>query len=320
MQIRSATVDDFPAIVDLLKISMGEQSSPKTVQYWRWKHFENPFGVSPVFIAEDSGKIVGVRAMMRWNWKSSEKIFSCLRAVDTATHPEYQGKGVFRKLTLELLKEAQVKGFDFVFNTPNEKSRPGYLKMGWRIWGNMPLWILPVLTFKSFNSILWDDLCKKVSTIDMNLFRGYSSFQTEDGLITPITPEWLKWRYAMCPAKKYGLFTVYSNDQEVCVFFGIKERKCYHELRIETVLFSKNSDLPLLTNVVSLLARKLGCNLVTIGGLGQYSEIRTFLSGWFPVRKWSIPITVKPISGDNVYEAYLKPKKWLIQTGDLELF
>ena len=55
-----------------------------------------------------------------------------VRAVDTATHPDHQGRGLFTALTLHALEACRAEGVAFVFNTPNDVSRPGYLKMGWR--------------------------------------------------------------------------------------------------------------------------------------------------------------------------------------------
>ena len=35
------------------------------------------------------------------------------------------------------------EGVDFVFNTPNDQSRPGYLKMGWQLVGKLTPWVQP---------------------------------------------------------------------------------------------------------------------------------------------------------------------------------
>src|SRR5688500_14713579 len=99
MEIREATLTDIPDIVSLLRISLGEKLLPKSEDYWRWKHINNPFGTSPVIIAKADGQIVGVRAFMRWAWESKSGRLEAVRAVDTATHPLHQGKGIFSKLT-----------------------------------------------------------------------------------------------------------------------------------------------------------------------------------------------------------------------------
>ena len=66
-----------------------------------------------------------------------------VRAVDTATDPEFQGRGIFTRLTLEALDELAADGVDFVFNTPNARSRPGYLKMGWQVVGRLAAAVRP---------------------------------------------------------------------------------------------------------------------------------------------------------------------------------
>jgi GNAT superfamily N-acetyltransferase len=64
---------------------------------------------------------------------------NAVRAVDTATHPDWQGRGIFSRLTLGALDDLRDDGVDCVFNTPNDKSRPGYLKMGWQQVGKVPV-------------------------------------------------------------------------------------------------------------------------------------------------------------------------------------
>ena len=66
-----------------------------------------------------------------------------VRAVDTATHPDLQGRGLFRRLTLLAVDELTADGTRFVFNTPNDQSRPGYLKMGWQSLGRAPVIVAP---------------------------------------------------------------------------------------------------------------------------------------------------------------------------------
>ena len=62
--------------------------------------------------------------------------FRCVRAVDTATHPDFQRRGIFRLLTRPGSKWRAEQGLDLIFNSPNEKSGAGYLTMGWqKRWG-----------------------------------------------------------------------------------------------------------------------------------------------------------------------------------------
>src|SRR2546425_1227972 len=58
---------------------------------------------------------------------------------EPATDPAYQGRGIFSGLTLHAIDELTREGLHFIFNTPNDQSLPGYLKMGWQIVGKLPV-------------------------------------------------------------------------------------------------------------------------------------------------------------------------------------
>jgi hypothetical protein len=97
-----------------------------------------------MWVALDGERIVGFRCFMRWEFTGRDGDRLCaVRAVDTATDPEYQGRGIFTRLTLEAIDELRSEGVAFIFNTPNDKSRPGYLKMGWREVGRLPVAVMP---------------------------------------------------------------------------------------------------------------------------------------------------------------------------------
>lgn len=93
-----------------------------------------------MLVAEADGRIIGLRAFMRWRFRTGDRMLHAVRAVDTATHPDYQGRGVFLRLTRQALEELR-HDVDLVFNTPNDNSLRGYLKMGWHLVGKVPIWV-----------------------------------------------------------------------------------------------------------------------------------------------------------------------------------
>jgi glycosyltransferase involved in cell wall biosynthesis/predicted N-acetyltransferase YhbS len=139
LEIREATPGDRSAIIELCRASLGWGHDPRFERLFSWKHDRNAFGPSYMWVATDGGRIVGLRAFMRWEFVRGGQVLHAVRAVDTATHPDYQGKGLFTAMTLHGLDEIRADGIDFVFNTPNDKSRPGYLKMGWQEVGKLPV-------------------------------------------------------------------------------------------------------------------------------------------------------------------------------------
>ena len=140
MIVRAAGPDDRDGVLALAAASLGWGSDERHARFFSWKHDENSFGPSPMWVAvAGDGRVVGFRTFLLWEFVDGARTWLAARAVDTATHPEFQGKGIFTKLTLAGLDELAAAGRDFVFNTPNDQSRPGYLKMGWHLIERLPV-------------------------------------------------------------------------------------------------------------------------------------------------------------------------------------
>ena len=131
----------------LLRSSLGETSLlQRTPDLFAWKHLDNPFGRSIILVADAGGTIAGLRAFMRWELTTPDgATLRCVRAVDTATHPDFQRRGIFSRLTEAAVEAAREDGVDLIFNTPNEKSGAGYLKMGWQEVGPIGVMVRPGL-------------------------------------------------------------------------------------------------------------------------------------------------------------------------------
>ncbi|MBF6640016.1 GNAT family N-acetyltransferase [Flavobacterium sp. J49] len=130
LQLKTINFDeDMPQIIELTK---GHLDDNFNESFFLWKHLQNPFGVSFAMGAWDSDQLVGLRLFMRWEFVGSDNaVIKAIRPVDTVTHNDYRGQGVFKSLTLKGL-ELNQNNNDLVFNTPNQNSLPGYLKMGWQ--------------------------------------------------------------------------------------------------------------------------------------------------------------------------------------------
>ena len=201
MEIRSATPADVPEILDVLRAALGEPPGlQRTEALWNWKHFDNPFGPSIVLVAESGGRIAGVRAFMRWNLVTSQgETVRCVRAVDTATHPDFHRQGIFRTLTLSAVEVAAADGVHMVFNTPNAKSGAGYLKMGWSEVGPVRVMIAPSLRAirpRPESEAPLVDAPPGGPT-------GEIADREPRGLRTPRTPEYLDWRFGAHPTARY---------------------------------------------------------------------------------------------------------------------
>ena len=146
LEIRRAEAADRPQILDLMAASLGWERDARHDALFAWKHEQNPFGPSPAWVAVEGGRVLGFRTFMRWGFvRPDGGTIRAVRAVDTATHPDARGRGLFRSLTLAAIADLEADGVDWIFNTPNDQSRPGYLKMGWAEVGRLTLAVRPRL-------------------------------------------------------------------------------------------------------------------------------------------------------------------------------
>lgn len=327
MTTRVATIEDQDNIVELLKQSLGETSSEKSARYWQWKHLDNPFGLSPVWVAEADGHLVGVRAFMRWQWQKGDTVYAALRAVDTATHPSCQGRGIFKTLTLGLAEACKKAGDDFIFNTPNAQSRPGYLKMGWERVGQLPVRVQLCRPFQ----IGWRKLSKQPyspATIGLEEWPVSSALDAFDaagdisrlhrpsGLHTPISLPYLRWRYADCPVQTYS--AIYRGGS--LVIFYVRDRPIGRELRIVQLLSVQNSQgFSTLSQSFRQLKQCYRPDFISVAPSAD-PRLSTWLSwqGFLPQLSIGPILTYRSLRVEN--PPYQRIGDWDYQLGDLELF
>jgi hypothetical protein len=237
IEIRRARDEDVPAILELGGRSLGWSHDPDVGALFRWKHFESPFGRSPMWIATLGDRVVGLRTFLRWELRTREAThLSAVRAVDTATDPELQGRGLFTRLTTGALAELQDDDVQLVFNTPNAKSLPGYLRMGWTTVGRLPVSVM-VTRARSIAHLVTarqpagrsslptaagepasDALGDQHATA-----RLLAEVRAPHGISTASSPAYLAWRYGL-PLLQYRVMRCGSSLEDGIVVFRLRER------------------------------------------------------------------------------------------------
>lgn len=209
MRVRRAGPEHVPLAVELAGTALGWDPTEPNEAFFRWKHLDNPAGESPMWLAYSGDTVVGFRTMMQWEFLLDRRTpIRAVRAVDTATHPEYRRRGIFRTLTMAAIEELTRDGFDFVFNTPNPESRAGYLTMGWQDVGRIPMRFFPGRLTGPLRTIRarrpaekWSEPCEVGDPIDIaaDELAGRSHEMSRHGLATSHTGEYLRWRYGFEP-------------------------------------------------------------------------------------------------------------------------
>jgi GNAT superfamily N-acetyltransferase len=310
--IRPYQTGDLAGVLGVLKAALGE--SPilqRTPALWAWKHEQNPFGPSLILVAEVEGRLAGVRAMMRWELGLPDGgVLRCLRAVDTATHPDFERRGIFRKLTTEVVDWARQDQVDLIFNTPNDRSGAGYLTMGWQLVGTTGVMIRPLL--------------RPGAKADPNsppdpadFFQPVPAPYTPDenpprpspGLRTPRSGAYLSWRFSGHPFVRYRAI---STENATVVARG-NVRNGRKEVVVSDILGRADR------HAVSAMARR---------ARGAY------MAGWFspgsPERRAALLAGMMPVPGVRSLTLVARPLRelpidvfslanWDLALSDLEL-
>jgi GNAT superfamily N-acetyltransferase len=343
LSVRRATRDDTDRILELVKLSLGEGVIPRSREYWNWKHHRNPFGDSPMLIAEDGDLLVGLRVFMRWEWAGGGKQFKAVRAVDTATHPDYRGKGIFSKLTRRLVDEMRDEGVHFIFNTPNGQSMPGYLKMGWKSVGKTDLMIRPLKPMKVVSALRRGGIRDADADTDsgdngMDAFASAEAFfdspdatkilslvvngSQDFRLRTPISAPYLRWRYAEIPGFDYHAAWGLDGGDAAVVFFRMKSQGALEELRIADLLVGRTSGSKRIArNLLRGLAAGTNADYVSAMAAphlpGRMALIR---SGFIPAPRLGPILTVRLLNDDPGLTDPYRRSSWRLTTGGMELF
>jgi hypothetical protein len=269
---------------------------------------------------------------MQWQWQWNGNVYKAIRAVDTATHPDHQGKGIFKKLTLQQLELCKQQGIHFVFNTPNDQSRPGYLKMGWVQQGKMPLKLKVInpialayaIAFKKGKGAAGADDPTPAQTWDPRVFDLMKNYSIKDEhLNTAISSSYIRWRYADNPLFRYNYFTDFEN---FLLIGRIKSHSFTRELRLVDCMLFNNSSAnkrinSLISKAVLPYCKKNKIQVISFSGQ-QYQSYQSALNwmGIIPVQNRGPIVTLRDLNMNERFPELLDIKNWGYSLGDMELF
>jgi GNAT superfamily N-acetyltransferase len=318
LAIRPYEDRDEDAVLDLLGASLGKIVDERYGAFFRWKHAQNPFGRSFMWVAEVDGALAGFRSFLRWRFVDAlGETVDAVRAVDTATHPEFQGLGIFRTLTMHGLDEMRPAGVSFVFNTPNERSRPGYLKMGWHVVGRVPVQVRPVRLASLARMVRARsaaELWSQPSTVGSTVTELLENRKAEDALQTSAssspglrpyrTAELLRWRYDTFPPVAARAVRLGTDGASFAVV-RFRRRGASIEGTVDELVSPERSRAPARDLVRA--AKQHGCDYLLAGAASR-------LRGFARTSRLGPVLTWRSLTGE------VDPPSFALDLGDVELF
>jgi GNAT superfamily N-acetyltransferase len=341
--IRPYVPEDEAKVLHLLKVCLtSATSSWDTPDLWRWKHFSSPFGPSYILVAQaGTGEIVGLRALMRWNFLARSQTVYAARPVDTATHPDFRRWGIFTKLSLQALEDLQAAGVHLIFNTPNPQSLPGYLKMGWSSIGlntqakivnpakSLPQFAMSAMrrkfgrkpgTPEQLNPALnglptVGDLLKQPTVAALV---QQSAGVDQGQLSTERSPAYLKWRYDQHVSVKYHAVWNETHGQlDGCLILRPASKLGLGGLTIEELILAR-PEAAIAAKLIREAARLAGSHYLTsCFAPGSYQHRALAANGFHWDPRKTINLVARPLSPVEG----LSPEQaqaWALSMGDLE--
>lgn len=120
--------EEISELLILLK-AVFPKSEKFTAEYKTWQYLENPNGEVVAFNAyTPQGDLVAHYAAIPVRMVIGGREEKGLLSLDTATHPDHQGRGLFTKLANCAYEEAEARGYKFVIGVANGNSTHGFLK------------------------------------------------------------------------------------------------------------------------------------------------------------------------------------------------
>jgi GNAT superfamily N-acetyltransferase len=334
--LRPATPADRREMIELVRVAIGRGSVPRTEAFWRWKHERNPFGPSPAMVADAAGRIVSLRIFLRWRWRHGKYAYPAVRPVDTATHPDWRRRGLFERLTRQLLHVMKAEGVAFVFNTPNATSGRGYEKLGWSIVGRPTIWVRPLRPAR-----LLAELARRQARrgpeeapqrFDSTSTEALTSPDLADfvrhacrsmcHLTTDADAAYLAWRYRDCPGLAYGATGAFDRTSGSLAIFRSAARQGLRELRLcDLLVVDDHASRRKARELLRDLGRDHEVDLVTARAVPGTPQVGILLrSGFIPVRRLGSPLAIRPLAEGARLPPIDQLSAWGASIGDLEVF
>ncbi len=130
---------DEDKIVALYEKTFGKSRS---LRFWHHQFMKNPHGEPVIALAwNETGDVVGAYSLLPRRFLVDCEYKTGFQEVDLMVHPDYMGKGLFKKLSDMAYGELRKLNFEFTFGFPNTVSLPiGRKKLGWEIVAPIPFY------------------------------------------------------------------------------------------------------------------------------------------------------------------------------------
>ena len=269
---------------------------------------------------------------MHWEFRAGGRTVRAVRAVDTATHPDHRRTGVFSRLTRQAL-EALPADVALVFNTPNKASLPGYLKMGWRIAGRIPVAVRirrPLGFLRGAASVRTaskparrrpsvdaESAAEALDDPDVAALLGEPE-PPAVRLTTPRSLGYLRWRYGSPPALDYhAVREERGGATHALAIFRVRPRGAVWEATV-VELIGASDDADIGRRLLRRVAKASPVDHLACSFSAGAGSVRAARRSGFVRAPGGITLAVRPLASPHPDPNDMR--SWALSLGDLEVF
>lgn len=233
MNFRKYQDGDESGIVELLNAAWKARYGRwHGLEYWQWKYKGNTAGSPVIWLAENNNKIVGHYSVIPMVMKVGNAYTTGSFSGDAATHPRYQGKGVFSTIVNKCYMDVAQNDIPVTYGFANPELGPiykRYERMGHICFMTRMIRLMNEKPIPTKHVRKKPPIGLKIETIDRfdqrinGFWNGVSHNFT---IIVRRDQEYLNWRYIDNPEKKYTIYTALKDDRILgyCVLTEIRRR------------------------------------------------------------------------------------------------
>jgi GNAT superfamily N-acetyltransferase len=338
--IRQAEPKDLASIRSLYKTVWGYNRPDR---YDNWRYLNSVGSMCPVTLAVDGENLAGAYTVWPIKIRLGDRVVSGAQSVDTMTHPNYRGQGIFTKLAEACYEIAAAQGVEVLYSFPNPLSYPGFIKrLGWTHTGDVTHWIRFIKPsghpkMPGLAEHLVDLAAKliprgrrygfKISTTkpsDEDLEQLLKKHCIQNDLHqVERTPEWFAWRYAPASENNYQWVSTYHQGILKAVGVWGYQNSSWGQIadnraHLVELLGESPKALEAVLSVIITQATQKGVILLeTVSNIDRVSRVLR-RTGFYNHRQ--APLLIKGLGKATSDTNILSHASWRIIGGDVDTF
>ncbi|MFC1900291.1 GNAT family N-acetyltransferase [Chloroflexota bacterium] len=193
-----------------------------TLAHWTWKFAENPFGKAIIKLLFDGNKLIGHYAVLPMDVQVQGKPVKAALSVNTMTHPDYRGHGIFPFLGQETYQTCMDNGIRFIYGFPNNNIyQPRINKLEWIGFGKMTS-LEKELEPGNMGAIEPESQICPIDSFDERVNSLWNKTRSGYSISVIRTTEFLNWRFTAHPVVNYPKYVYADDNNNVLGYMALK--------------------------------------------------------------------------------------------------